>query len=625
MKPKPFTKAAALLCGLVMMGSTPAAFALTPAAVAKSAVCPTTDPPPGTGSQVGAADADALVRAHNDARLAAVQKYNPGLAPTSVTWSPKLACDAQAWADDPASSQGGGLHHSSRATNGNEGENLLNSSPGPARPMLAMDPSVSYSWMAEKTAFDTDKNAVVDSSNYKVWGHYSQIVWMSPQSPTTQIGCGVKEGVPVGGGTGWILVCRYAAAGNIQGQRAIPSGSPVPPVPPPPAPTQPFRGTSAVVQHNGHLDVFWVGPDGSVRSQWWDGGGAGGAWAAHSSFNIAAPGSAVVSSAITAVSQRDGHLDVFWIGPDGSVRSQWWDGGSASGAWAAHSSFNIASPGAAALGSGIAAVSQHNGHLDVFWTGPDGSVRSQWWDGGGAGGAWAAHGSFNIAPPGIAAQGSAVAAVSQQDGHLDVFWVGPDGSVRSQWWDGGGAGGAWAAHGAFNIASPGAAALGSGIAAVSQHNGHLDVFWTGPDGSVRSQWWDGGGAGGAWAAHGSFNIAPPGIAAQGSAVAAVSQQNGHLDVFWVGPDGSVRSQWWDGGGASGAWAAHGAFNIASPGAAAVSSGIAAVSQHNGHLDVFWIGSDGSVRSQWWDGGGAGGAWAGHGSFNIAPPNSAAPQ
>ncbi|MEU8432600.1 CAP domain-containing protein [Streptomyces sp. NPDC029216] len=571
MKPNAFAIAAALLCGLVMTGSTPTAFAYAPAAqgpatAAKSPTCP--DPPPGTGSRISASDAGAMVRAHNDARREAVQKYNPGLALVSLTWSPKLACDAQAWADDPASSEGGGLHHSDRATNGNEGENLLNST-APVNPLMAVDPSVNYSWIAEKAKFDADGNAPVDGNNYKVWGHYSQMVWMSPQSPTTAVGCGVKEGVPTKNGTGWILVCRYAAAGNITGQRAIPAGGQVPqPVPPPPAPTLPFRGTSAVSQRDGHLDVFWVGPDGSVRSQWWDGGGASGAWGAHGSFNIAAPGSAVPSSAVASVSQRNGHLDVFWIGPDGSVRSQWWDGGGASGAWGGHGSFNIAPPGAAATGSGIAAVSQRDGHLDVFWVGPDGSVRSQWWDGGGASGAWGAHGSFNIAAPGAAATGSGVAAVSQRDGHLDVFWVGPDGSVRSQWWDGGGASGAWGAHGSFNIAAPGAAATGSGVAAVAQRNNHLDVFWVGPDGSVRSQWWDGGGASGAWGAHGSFNIAAPGAAAASSGVAAVAQRNNHLDVFWVGPNGAVRSQWWDGGGASGAWGAHGSFDIAPPNSAA---------------------------------------------------------
>ncbi|MFF4330255.1 hypothetical protein ACFYZT_27575, partial [Streptomyces sp. NPDC001591] len=205
------------------------------------------------------------------------------------------------------------------------------------------------------------------------------------------------------------------------------------------------------------------------------------------------------------------------------------------------------------------------------------------------------------------------------------FWVGPDGSVRSQWWDGGSRSGAWNGHGSFNIASPGSAAPSSGVSAVSQKEDHLDVFWVGPDGSVRSQWWDGGSRKGAWNGHGSFNIAPAGAAAAGSAVSAVSQKEDHLDVFWVGPDGSVRTHWWDGGSRSGAWNGHGSFNIASPGSAAPSSGVSAVSQKEDHLDVFWIGSDGSVRSQWWDGGSRSGAWNGHGSFNIAPPGSSAPQ
>ncbi|MEV5973787.1 hypothetical protein AB0M16_28010, partial [Streptomyces sp. NPDC051921] len=221
-------------------------------------------------------------------------------------------------------------------------------------------------------------------------------------------------------------------------------------------------------------------------------------------------------------------------------------------------------PNSAATRSGVAAVSQTAGHLDVFWVGPDGSVRSQWWDGGSAEGAWGGHGSFSITPPNSAAPASAIAAVSQTAGHLDVFWVGPDGSVRSHWWDGGSAEGAWGGHGSFSITPPNSAAASSGVAAVSQTAGHLDVFWVGPDGSVRSHWWDGGSAEGAWGGHGSFPITPPNSAALGSAVTAVSQTAGHLDVFWVGPDGSVRSQWWDGGSAEGAWGGHGSFSITPP-------------------------------------------------------------
>ncbi|MYW14762.1 CAP domain-containing protein, partial [Streptomyces sp. SID161] len=238
MNAKPLATAAAMICGLIMVG--PAAVAQVravpvPGADERAPVCPSATAPPGTGSQISTADAADIVRAHNEARREAVQKYSPGLSVVPVKWDPKLACDAQAWADDPASSQGGALHHSGRGQNGDEGENLFNAFPGPARPMMALDPSVNFSWIAEKSKFDADNNAPVNDkaapgTNHHAWGHYSQMVWMSPTSPTTSIGCGVKQGVPVSTGTGWILVCRYLAAGNNDGQQAIPGGGgPVPP------------------------------------------------------------------------------------------------------------------------------------------------------------------------------------------------------------------------------------------------------------------------------------------------------------------------------------------------------------------------------------------------------------
>lgn len=161
--------------------------------------------------------------------------------------------------------------------------------------MMALDPSLNYSWTAEKAQFDADNNAPIKikapgGTNVHEWGHYSQMVWRSPASPTTAMGCGVKEGVPVSGRTGWILVCRYKAAGNNDGQRAIPPGSA--PAPVEPTNKLPSRDISAVAQRDGHLDAFWVGPDGSVRTHWWDGDSDEGAWAEHSSFNIAPPGSA---------------------------------------------------------------------------------------------------------------------------------------------------------------------------------------------------------------------------------------------------------------------------------------------------------------------------------------------
>jgi hypothetical protein len=232
-----------MVSGLLLASPSAQARALPALPVNQSApTCPASDPPPGTGSQVSAADRDELVRAHNDARQVAIQEYNRDLSLVRVTWDPKLACDAQAWADDPESTKEGVLHHSDPPSNrNNEGENLFAAFPGPPRPMMAMDPNClppagnpewPCSWIAQKPKFDADYNAPVvrnapDNTNYKLWGHYSQLVWSS----TTSIGCGVNPDVPVRDSktemiqTGWILVCRYLPAGNIHGQRAIPLGA----------------------------------------------------------------------------------------------------------------------------------------------------------------------------------------------------------------------------------------------------------------------------------------------------------------------------------------------------------------------------------------------------------------
>ena len=73
-----------------------------------------------------------------------------------------------------------------------------------------------------------------------------------------------------------------------------------------------------------------------------------------------------------------------------------------------------------------------------------------------------------------------------------------------------------------------------GITAVTRHSDHMDVFWVGPDGGIGTNWWHG-----KWGK--PFGIAPPGAAAIGSGIAATSRNSRQLDVFWVGPDGGIGS------------------------------------------------------------------------------------
>jgi hypothetical protein len=91
----------------------------------------------------------------------------------------------------------------------------------------------------------------------------------------------------------------------------------------------------------GHLDVFWVGPDGGIGTTWWD-AADGGRWG--TPYPIATPGSAA-PGAVGVVSRNPDHLDVFWIGPDGGVGTTWWDAADG-GQWG--TPYPIATPGSAA-------------------------------------------------------------------------------------------------------------------------------------------------------------------------------------------------------------------------------------------------------------------------------------
>jgi hypothetical protein len=126
--------------------------------------------------------------------------------------------------------------------------------------------------------------------------------------------------------------------------------------------------------------VFWVGPDGSVGSNWWDTDANNGRW--NTPFEIA-PAKAA-QGAVTAVARTPDHLDVFWVGPDGSVGSNWWDTGANNGRW--NTPFEIAQAGSAA--GAVTAVARTPDHLDVFWVGLDGSVGTNWWDAHANNGAW---------------------------------------------------------------------------------------------------------------------------------------------------------------------------------------------------------------------------------------------
>ncbi len=139
-----------------------------------------------------------LLAAHNRERSAA------GIAPLS--WSPKLAADAAAWADHL--SELNDLEHSpsDEYDSDAQGENLWLGTHAAYSPEQMVG-----GWIEEKRYFRQgvfpNNSSTGDLEDI---GHYTQLMWRD----TDEVGCAVASNAEND-----VLVCRYAAAGNVIGER----------------------------------------------------------------------------------------------------------------------------------------------------------------------------------------------------------------------------------------------------------------------------------------------------------------------------------------------------------------------------------------------------------------------
>ena len=137
-----------------------------------------------------------LLALHNRERAAA------GLAP--LAWDPALASAAASYG--PALARRGRLAHSPPGDRPGQGENLWM---GTIR-AYSLEEMVG-SWVDEKRLFEPGTFPDVSRSDH--WqdvAHYSQMIWPG----STRLGCALHAS-----GRWDYLICRYAPAGNIVGQR----------------------------------------------------------------------------------------------------------------------------------------------------------------------------------------------------------------------------------------------------------------------------------------------------------------------------------------------------------------------------------------------------------------------
>ncbi|KAK7419844.1 hypothetical protein QQZ08_010678 [Neonectria magnoliae] len=249
------------------------------------------------------------------------------------------------------------------------------------------------------------------------------------------------------------------------------------------------------------------------------------------------------NSTIATVSRKDGILDLFWITESGTLERGYFYQG-----WNAWRRTRIPIPVPAAAGA-VAAVAATPDRLDVFWMSQDGVVHNA-----------ACNPDINAEPvtwefstvcdKGKAEPRAGLTTAARgpgEEGYVQVYWVGPDASVRSAgrhpgkpWWSN-------------TVAGPGSAHPYSNIAAIIDgprggfeitEDPREAVWWISPEGVLRGiergtyqMWWK----------DFSGTTGQPNTVSLTSRIAAIKlksdaarDRHEYARVYCVSPQGAVR-------------------------------------------------------------------------------------
>lgn len=258
------------------------------------------------------------------------------------------------------------------------------------------------------------------------------------------------------------------------------------------------------------------------------------------------------------------HTELAWVGPGGSIENARWHH-----ATRVAEPFHIAPRGLAATTTHLAAVRRSSAALDVFWVGADRSVQNGYVCSVET--RWCA---VEVAGPGSASSFGRVAAVSAAPSEMTAFWVDGAGAVQAAHLSPGGCGKVGPCTWHYSeVSAAGTASLRGALSAASPSPRAIALSWTGRDGSVQHARGDGL----VWTTE---PIAGPGSAAASGRIASVVREPGALEVFWTAPDGSIQAAHRTVG-----WSM---YQLADPDSAPVASGLVSVSAARDRMHVWWI-------------------------------------
>ncbi|AEE54467.1 hypothetical protein [Haliscomenobacter hydrossis] len=231
-------------------------------------------------------------------------------------------------------------------------------------------------------------------------------------------------------------------------------------------PSFPNKGKllSTYQNHDGRIEVFYIGLDGHIYHTWQL--SPGGEWSkSHLLGDITN-----YAKMLTVAKNSDGRLEVFYIGTDDRIYHNWQV--TAGGAWSA-----IQLLGSETNYAKTFSVGQNkDGRLEVFYIGTDNRIYHNWQVP--TAGAWSA-----IQLLGSVTNYAKTLSVGQnKDGRLEVFYIGTDDRIYHNWQEP--AVGTWSALQLLSSGTNYAKMLSVG----QNKDGRLEVFYIGTDDRIYHNW-----------------------------------------------------------------------------------------------------------------------------------------
>ena len=233
-------------------------------------------------------------------------------------------------------------------------------------------------------------------------------------------------------------------------------------------PNGPLSGPSSTSRVSNYIDTFVATTD-SIYTQYWNGS----TWAPW--LNLSGPPAScqshVAASRPAAGTWGGTRLNLYTLGLDDNVWESYWTSGTGWVPWEK----NMGSIGIAT--GNPATYSRITNYIDVFVVGADGNLHTNYWNGS----VWNGWANFGAVPNGNA---SSPALTSWGSQNLTLYERSQDGNIYQQNWNGG-----WAA-GWTNLGAPPVGAVADPTA-VSRISNYIDLFVRGGDGAIWTRTWNG--------------------------------------------------------------------------------------------------------------------------------------